>query len=356
MEPMPQAESTPEPISCDFGEAGEKCYSVELLDAFAQQPGLPLMTSYTAAGCVDASTATVARGSGCAPFPVGSGERRGSECCYQHCNNSPACGRPLVISGAARVAQPRPSLEWARESGALPSQSNARAGAEIAAEWLRDALAEHASVAAFSTFNLSLLALGAPAALVRASAAAALDEVFHATACFELASHYGGRALGPAPLDIADLQVPTELCAVVERAFIDGCIGETAAALVARASLDKCGSPRVVAVLARIADDETKHAELAWQFVAWALRRGGGAVARVLSSALERATAELASHACRASGAASPEWHQAGRLSDAERTCLMERALREVVRPALAALLERHPSPPEARTGVAPAA
>jgi hypothetical protein len=113
----------------------------------------------------------------------------------------------FVIGGEARVAEPRPSLEWARSSDALPSQPSARA-----------------------------------------SAAATLDEVFHAKACFELAGYYGGRSLGPAPLDITDLEVATELATVVERAFIDGCIGEigeTAAALVARASLDVCDSRRL---------------------------------------------------------------------------------------------------------------
>jgi hypothetical protein len=81
------------------------------------------------------------------------------------------------------------------DAGALEHSYEAHRDAEIGAEWLRDALAEHASVGAFSAFNLSLLALGAPADLVRGGAAAALDEVFHAKACFALASRHDDRRL-----------------------------------------------------------------------------------------------------------------------------------------------------------------
>jgi hypothetical protein len=197
-------------------------------------------------------------------------------------------------------------------------------------------------VAAFSAFNLSLLALGAPAALVQSSAAATLDEVFHAKACFELAREYGGAALGPAPLDMTDLRVETNLVVAAERAFVDGCMGETAAALIARASLDACESPRARAVLERIAEDEAKHAELAWQFVAWALRQGGDAVASALGSALDRARSGFAMMACRAGDPAPLEWQRAGRLSEGERARLAEQTLHEIVQPALAALLSRH--------------
>jgi hypothetical protein len=111
---------------------------------------------------------------------------------------------------------------------------------------------------------------------------------------------------------------------------------------VARASLEVCDSPRVRAVLERIAEDEARHAELAWQFIAWALRQGGTPVARVLQLALERAEAGRAAGACRASAAAPPEWHRAGRLSEAEREHISERALRHIARPLLQALLARH--------------
>ncbi|HWO09064.1 MAG TPA: ferritin-like domain-containing protein, partial [Polyangiaceae bacterium] len=272
-------------------------------------------------------------------------------CCYYACEASPGCGRPFVVAGEARLAEPRASSDWLLEG--------TRAGelgvdAAIGREWLRDALAEHASVAAFSAFNLSLLALGAPAELVRASTAAALDEVYHARACFELASEYSGRPVGPAPLDVRDLQIGTDLAGVVERAFLDGCIGETAAALVARASLDGCEAPRARAALERIAEDEARHAELAWQFVAWAVQHGGEAIVRVLQSALERAeSTERDTDTCRASEGAPAEWRRAGRLSEAERTSINRLALRDIVRPMLGALLSRRQPPRGAEASTA---
>ena len=325
---------------CPNGDAGLMCYPQVELDALVADGGHPEAT-FTAEGCVD--PATIRTGGPASESPVTSGVRHFDSCCYFMCSNGPGCGRPFVVGGEARLAEPRASREWVRPG---------RGGAELAAdaaigrEWLRDALAEHASVAAFSAFNLSLLALGAPAELVRASAAATLDEVYHARACFELASDYAGAPVGPAPLDVSDLQIGTDLASVVERAFLDGCIGETAAALVARASLDGCDAPRARAALERIAEDEARHAELAWQFVAWAVQRGGEAIVQVLQCALEQAeSAEQAGDNCRANEAAPVEWRRAGRLSDAERSSITRLALRDIARPMLDALLsQRHPA------------
>jgi hypothetical protein len=348
---MPQPEPPPTIGLCEFGDAGVECHDVDTLDALVESGRFPEAT-YTDEGCIDSRTAIYAEPRDCSPYPAGTGKRREDQCCYALCFQSYACGRPFVIEGEARVAPARPSPGWA----GLDARANADAtnpSVAIADEWLRDALAEHASVASFSAFSLSLLALGAPAELVRASAAATLDEVAHARACFELAGHYAGRALGPGALDIGGFQVAADLATAVERAFLEGCIGETAAALVARASLEVCDSPRVRAVLERIAEDEARHAELAWQFIAWALRQSGTPVARVLHAALERAEEGRIVDACRASVTAPPEWHRAGRLSEAERQHISEGALQGIVRPLLKALLARHSPESEARLGAA---
>ena len=73
----------------------------------------------------------------------------------------------------------------------------------LAAAWLEIAQLEHASIAAFASLSLRLLAAGAPAELVTASHRAALDEVEHARIAFELASVYGGRRVGPGRFDAA---------------------------------------------------------------------------------------------------------------------------------------------------------
>jgi hypothetical protein len=338
---------SPPPGGCPSGDAEVECYPLLVLETIVtgrEASGQTEPVEYTDEGCAGPNVAISASlAYACGPSPAGEPVRRGDTCCYHHCNASPGCGRPFVVAGEARVASAGASLDWlrdARSPAAAPGSSP-----DIAGEWLRDALAEHASVASFSAFNLSLLALGAPAALVQASATAALDEVFHATACFELARRYGGGALGPAPLGMDQLRVDTDLATVAARTFVDGCLGETAAALVARASLDLCDDPLVRSVLERIARDEAKHAELAWQFVAWALRRGGDDVACALSLALDHALASVAATACRAPAPAPAGWHRAGRLSMSEQARLTEQAFREIVQPTLSALLSRHPRP-----------
>jgi hypothetical protein len=213
----PETSNAPEDLCAD---AGVQCYPRDVINALVADGGYP-EAAFTAEGCVDSTTAQQLEPVSCGPYTIGTGVRRADTCCYYRCYSSPGCGRPFVVAGEARVAEPRPTSDWLREEargGELGSD------AAIGREWLRDALAEHASVASFSAFNLSLLALGAPAELVRASAAATLDEVYHARACFELASQYEGRPLGPSPLDVMNLQVGADLPSAVERAFLDGCI------------------------------------------------------------------------------------------------------------------------------------
>jgi hypothetical protein len=122
---------------------------------------------------------------------------------------------------------------------------------------------------------------------------------------------------------------------------------------VARASLDACDSPRARAVLEQIAEDEARHAELVWQFIAWALRSGGAPIARVLQAALARAEAGLAVDACRASAAVPPAWHRAGRLAEAERARIGQEALHHIARPMLQALLAGHSPARGATVGAA---
>jgi hypothetical protein len=141
---------------------------------------------------------------------------------------------------------------------------------ELAQLWLADALDEHASIAAFARFSLELLALGAPPDLLARTHQAALDEVDHARLAFALAGRFGGEPVGPAAM--GPLAVATgDVRAIVAATVRDGCLGETAAAAVAARERDACELPAVRAVLARIADDERRHAELAWRFVAWAI-------------------------------------------------------------------------------------
>jgi hypothetical protein len=321
------------------------CFPIDELNANARAvvESYGITTTYSDAGCVDPLSATVAN-PGCIEI-VSEGVRTGDSCCYYRCFAPPGCGRPFSVGEVARVAAPRTSVDWCgsrQGSAAVLPEAEARLRQEVADEWLRDALAEHASIAAFSAFSLSLLAVGAPAELVRASAAATRDEVEHARACFGIASQYAGRSQGPAELEVGELRIATDLVDVAVSTFVESCVGETSAALVAHAQLAVAESTTVRTVLGRIAEDETRHAELGWRFVAWAVQQGGAPVVRALQTTVQRLLGESVPSLCHPSEPAAVEWHRAGRLSAAERRDIAAHVLSDLVQPALASLIEQH--------------
>ena len=128
-------------------------------------------------------------------------------------------------------------------------------------------------IASFARFTLDLLAFGADSELVELAQRAGLDEIAHAKLCFGLAERYDGQVSGPAALDLHGVQPAATLRAAARAAFVEGCIGETQAALLARAALAHATDTGARAALERIADDEARHAELAYRFVAFALQR-----------------------------------------------------------------------------------
>jgi hypothetical protein len=145
--------------------------------------------------------------------------------------------------------------------------------AQLAGEWTRIALMEHASIAAFARFTLQIMSLGAPAELVERATTAMADETRHAKTCFALASAYAGHAIGPAALAVDQSLDENSLEEVVVTTILEGCIGETLAAVAAREACEHVEDPSVRAVLETISAEESQHAELAWSFVRWALER-----------------------------------------------------------------------------------
>jgi hypothetical protein len=261
--PVPAPE--PPMASCGGAPAAEECYEA---NSDMRHPGMvahprPLPApTFDANGCM--SQAEVQNG--CCNPAVGGPRFTSGQCCYQFCPGA-CCGRPFLVGDETRHAPTAARADWCAD---LPVGSRDEA---LARAWLDDALAEHASIASFARFTLELLAHGAPSALVAAAQQAAADEVEHARLCFALARRYGGEALGPGPLDLTGVSLGGSLGDAVLAAFREGCVGETLAALVAAEQLRVATDPEARACLARIAEDEARHAELAWRFVAWALPR-----------------------------------------------------------------------------------
>lgn len=175
------------------------------------------------------------------------------------------------------------------------------------------------------------------------------DETEHAKICFALAARYGST-LGPGALRIDDALNEYSLPSIVRLTFREGCVGETVAALEAAAALAGASDEKVRAALGRIAEDERRHAELAWAFVAWALSEdAGGEIQRVVQQELEGVRAEL--RTIRSSR--TPEklverpddavLARHGVPSPAIRTEARQAALRDIVLPCAARLVEAAP-------------
>ena len=230
-------------------------------------------------------------------------------------------------TGAHVVAAVGHGDSWRAQDAVTVDAIPADVRARLAAHWRETAQMEHASIAAFASLSLRLLALGAPPELVAGAHAAALDEIEHARIAFELASAYADTPLAPLAFTAAaQLPATTTLAELARETFADGCIAETLAALEAELAAETAADPAVAAALRLVAADEARHAELAWQIVAWCVRTDPSVLA----------TLSIDEH-----GAASPRDEDLaafGVLGDRAFATARADVLREVVAPCLAAL------------------
>jgi len=251
------------------------------------------------------------------------------------CQPGVACGRPFLVAETARLAAVMTSDAWLGVAavGALPIPSEPALARRLADHWARIGLMEHASIAAFARFTLQLLALGAPAELVRDSIQAQVDETRHAALAFELASAYAGAPVGPTALDLRgalDSLSPEE---ILRTTIAEGCIGETRAALEAAEAARVASVPAVQGLLQRIADDESAHAALAWRVVQWIL---GEHPELAFAARAELARVEASPPASEPSDDADARAH--GLLDAPTLARVHDSALRDVILPCASAM------------------
>lgn len=315
------------------------------------------MPSPLAASCPAGARLKGPSGVEAAPLIAGSAE----QCCYRTTVPTPTCsggmltpdgncyqhprGRPLRASGELVVADARARRDWANsDSGEVRGEGDRAAAA---AAWAREAAAEHASVAAFSRLSLQLLAFGAPPELLRACHVAAIEEVEHARAAYAIASSLADSPVGPGPLDVARAGGLGSLEELVRETIIDGCVGESAAALEAEQARGAAADARIQAALEVVARDESAHAELAFRVVAWALEVGGegaAVAAREALASVERGVlAPLAD---------APDLSAFGLVSAADARAIRAAVVREVAAPCLRAMLDARREPAVAPTPV----
>lgn len=250
-----------------------------------------------------------------------------------------AIGRPFLVEGEERVAALRGRQDWTECPGLALDELSSELRKRAAQAWARIGQMEHASVAAFARFALQLLQLAAPAELVERATRAMADETRHARLAFGVASEYAGAPLGPGPLDVERSLGGTSLVEIVELVVREGCIGETVAALEAREAAEHAADPRLAELLRGVADDELRHAELAWRFVSWALEQAPHEVRPVLA----RELGLRASCGAQMPAPSAPELEllRHGIPPEALRQELRSVAFRDVIAPCAAALLAR---------------
>lgn len=251
-------------------------------------------------------------------------------------------GRPFLVESEARLADAVLRGDWlldfetnlARLQGGQSPEKRER----LADGWRTIARMEHASIAAFARFQLQLLSLGAPAALVEATNQALVDETLHARTAFALTSLLSGTAEGPGPLEIRGALGDESIEDIALMVLLEGCIGETTAAMEAKWAAEQCGEGTLRELLEGIARDEKRHSDLAWQFIAWATLGRPHLTTELLS----RAFSESKNQKRVASVETDEEWISAyGLVPERVRNELRARALNDIVVPCLAAL-ERH--------------
>lgn len=160
--------------------------------------------------------------------------------------------------------------------------------------WLaRMAQLEAASVPAFQRLRAELLLHDAPIELIHTAEQAIRDERRHAYTVGRLARAHGAKWEKPqsAQLDVRSLE------SVALENATEGCVRETFGAMQALWQAQAARDPEIRAAMQVIAEEETRHAELAWAVDAWAAERlspeARSRIEMARSEAMEELRAEL---------------------------------------------------------------
>ena len=352
---------------CEYGcqsdadcDAGQICACAGQADGYPRQSTCVSSMCATDDECGDALCMLGFGDDGCAQFFAGACATPQDECssttdcddfanCFPSgegqwtCQDFCCCGRPLLVAGRPVTAAAVPRDDWTAGPRPEMSELSPMLRRRVTEYFVQAGQLEHASVASFARFTLELMGVGAPPELLAAAQRAGLDEIDHAKRCFALASHYGGRELGPGPLSVAGAVPAATLEEVVMAVIEEACIGETLAAIEARAALAHATVPAVRETLEVIAADELRHAELGWQTLRWALEVADETLRMRLLARLELAI-DQAEHDRPISMVDHDReaLSRHGLLDPAQRREAHTGAIAEVLRPCAAVLWEQY--------------
>ena len=174
----------------------------------------------------------------------------------------------IEVLQTARIRDAAPGCVNGRRPEGLPARQ-ARSADPLADFFCEMAHLEGASVFAFERLARELRAHDAPSRLVRAAERAKADEVRHTRTATKLAARLGAQA---SAVDVPELPVRGLLAIALENA-VEGCVGETFAALLAEVQSKKATDRVIARAMRVIARDETRHAALAWEVATWIASR-----------------------------------------------------------------------------------
>ena len=201
---------------------------------------------------------------------------------YESCDRVTSPGGE---TGIACVTYGRPCGRLHEGLAPLKSTNVPTIGSYLA----ESAYVEHASVASFAILAAELRAHGGPAGLVRGAERSANDERRHTRMMTSLAKRHGSTP----ELAVTAPRAVRPLAAMLRENAVEGCVGETYGALLAWYQSAQASDPLVRATMTRIAEDETRHAALAWQIAAGAEADLDQATRHALAVARARAFEEL---------------------------------------------------------------
>jgi hypothetical protein len=182
---------------------------------------------------------------------------------------------------------------------------------------------------------MQLMAIGAPADLVAGATRAQADEIRHARVCMGIASALNGDEIGLGALPIEGaLQSAGDIRAILIDTIWEACVNETISAAQCQAAGEVASDPMISEALAAIAEDEQRHAALAWSTVRWILDTHPE-----LKSLAKQSFDEAMSQPWTGNINQAGDLNAWGVLSSAAEAAIAKRVMRKVVKPCVDALL-----------------
>lgn len=204
-------------------------------------------------------------------------------------NGGTGCGAGRSSQGAESVVVNCATCAIGRRTQGFEARGGA-SGDAVGRYFAAAAQLEAAAVMAFRTLADELRAHDAPAHLVDHAARSADEERRHARVTRHIALAHGSA---PPRVKLSP-RAPRALAEVALENAVEGCVRETYGALVAHWQREHAEDLAVREAMAVIAEDETRHAALAWSVHAWVAPRLDDATREAVRAARERAVDALA--------------------------------------------------------------